>query len=276
MNTISNDELSRFIKRQSISPRKLADWRDEGLIPRPVRSKGLGRGEGRVYEYPENVLGRLKTLVDLTSRYRSYDEIRWKLLLLGNTDQWQYLQGLLVKSFPPDVTPLNANDEENIVHKEFPRFWKDITRRYNPFPFFDKDKIIYGVKYLIWPYWYKSIAPYSVEDGLERNFEELFGSKTHQLHKKWVESKLTDLKKLRNVLENAKEQDVLKAVPDLRLLDEKIEHPENKKAYRFFHVSIPGIPVRPIWMARAFILAMRCLETSPDSKVENVNTKFRI
>ena len=45
--TVYEDELLRFAEDHNVSPRKLADWRSEGLLPKPISSKGLGKGKGR-------------------------------------------------------------------------------------------------------------------------------------------------------------------------------------------------------------------------------------
>jgi DNA-binding transcriptional MerR regulator len=256
--TVSEDELLQFADDHNVSCRKLADWRSEGLLPKPISSKGLGKGKGRTYEYSNDVFKRVEVLIELTSRYRSFDEIHWKLLLLGNLDQWQFVKPLLVSSFPPEIDPPNE-DVLTEIDKTFYKFWKKMVKRYDPFPFINKNEFMAGLYYLVWPYWYR--ASYPPEAQAEMEFEKLFGSKTRQLHDKLVKSKWADLKRLRKAIENAQEGDISQFMSKMRSIDERIENPKNQKLYRFLHIAIPGVPVRLIWMMRAHNLAMLYLSS---------------
>lgn len=280
MKAISENELLRFVKDHNVSPRKLADWRSEGLFPNPIRSKGLGRGKGWTYEYSRDALGRVEMLIDLTGRYpRSFDEIHWKLWLAGCADQWPYVRDLLVIGFPPDADPPDTKAlHDNTVG--FLELWKKRLKRYSPFPHMEKHQFTAGMWYLLWPYLYGAIYPSRAED--EENFESLFSPEIRQLHVELERSKFNNLKRLRQALENAKEEDVSKFTPVMQSFDEKIERPGNKKTYRLLHLSIPlaknvpgveDVSVQLIWMMRASVLATLCSGSPVVSHVKDKKGK---
>jgi len=61
-----------------VSEARLARWHREGLIPQP-RQKSLGRGKGTVSLYPAGTTHQVLTLCQIRTRYRSLDEVGWRL-----------------------------------------------------------------------------------------------------------------------------------------------------------------------------------------------------
>lgn len=263
--SLSSRDLSKPIEADSIPPRTLQDWRDEGLLPKPISSRGLGRGNGREYEYPPNNLERLNDIVDLMRRYpRDFNEVRWRLMLLGYMDEWPRGQGLLLRCFPPTNIFLSDAELDELDHGErgaFYPFWRKFFGRYNVFGLrLTKNLFMAAVYYLIWPYIYKET--YSIENDdefAENAFVKLFGKKTAEFHRKLQSLGLTDLSRLQNALRNSGEAEISKCLNILQRADAKIDH--DAVAKHLFHVSIGGM--RVIWMARAFVTA--CILVAPES-----------
>lgn len=65
-----------------VSEARLARWHREGLIPQP-RQKSLGRGKGTVSRYPAGTTRQVLVLCQTRKRYRSLDEVGWRLWWLG-------------------------------------------------------------------------------------------------------------------------------------------------------------------------------------------------
>lgn len=66
----------------AVSEARLARWHREGLIPQP-RQKSLGRGKGTVSRYPAGTTHQVLVLCQTRKRYRSLDEVGWRLWWLG-------------------------------------------------------------------------------------------------------------------------------------------------------------------------------------------------
>jgi hypothetical protein len=65
-----------------VSEARLARWHRDGLIPQP-RQKSLGRGKGTVSRYPAGTTHQVLVLCQIRMRYRSLDEVGWRLWWLG-------------------------------------------------------------------------------------------------------------------------------------------------------------------------------------------------
>lgn len=65
-----------------VSEARLARWHREGLIPQP-RQKSLGRGKGTVSLYPAGTTHQVLVLCQIRARFRSLDEVGWRLWWLG-------------------------------------------------------------------------------------------------------------------------------------------------------------------------------------------------
>ena len=65
-----------------VTQQQIQRWHRSGLLPRPI-PKGLGRGKGTVYLYPENTFPRLVDVIKLRDQSRSLADIRWSLWWKG-------------------------------------------------------------------------------------------------------------------------------------------------------------------------------------------------
>src|SRR5438034_7454182 len=67
-----------------VTKTQLARWHRAGLLARPVRRQGLGRGKGTVSIYPPGTGKQLLSLVAIHSRERRLPFVAWKLWWEGH------------------------------------------------------------------------------------------------------------------------------------------------------------------------------------------------
>lgn len=98
MDPLSVDELVARAEElgYQVTQQQIQRWHRSGLLSRPI-PKGLGRGKGTVYLYPEDTFPRLVDVIKLRDQSRSLTDIRWSLWWKGYEVDVELLRADLIR-----------------------------------------------------------------------------------------------------------------------------------------------------------------------------------
>jgi DNA-binding transcriptional MerR regulator len=79
----SNRQLQEVAGQLGVTDRQLRRWRDQGLLPKPIRRVGKGRAVGSEVFYPQGTCVQLVAVVRWFEWDRRVDEVKWALWCEG-------------------------------------------------------------------------------------------------------------------------------------------------------------------------------------------------
>jgi len=75
----SNRELRAVAEELGVTDRQLRRWRDQGLLPKPIRRRSMGRAVGSETFYPSRTCEQLRAAVRWFTYDRRVEQVKWAL-----------------------------------------------------------------------------------------------------------------------------------------------------------------------------------------------------